>query len=392
VSQLGDRLALVAFPWLVYTTTGSAVSTGVVLAMYTLPYVFFGTVAGALIDRLNKRWVMVGADLVRAALVCAVPFAAQRSLPAVYALTFLTACATVFFHPSLLSLLPEIVDRSRLLRANSLLSTSENVTEIGGYAVAGFLVAAVATRTAFLIDGATFLVSAAALSAMAYRPLSAAAATDIPEGAETDARPNPVTAHRMAAEIREGLAFLFGHRGLRANTILVVCAAIGVGASYPLTFLLAMRAYSGASSFGLMETAIAGGYLAGSLLMATLAKKVRKGLAVTLGLLVIGVGYVVVAALDPLPAVLAAFAVLGLANAAFLISVDTYFQETIPAPLRGRVWGARFTLTQATYAVGVLAAGALAASHAVRPLFVICGVIVGVPALVALFSPAVRKE
>ena len=61
---MGDRLAMVAFPWLVYTTTGSALSTGVVLAMFTLPYVLFGAVAGGVLDRIDRRGVMVAADIV----------------------------------------------------------------------------------------------------------------------------------------------------------------------------------------------------------------------------------------------------------------------------------------------------------------------------------------
>ncbi len=73
VSQMGDRLAMVAFPWLVYKSTGSTLSTGVVFALYTLPYILFGTLAGVFIDRLNKRTVMVVADVVRAGLVVLVP-------------------------------------------------------------------------------------------------------------------------------------------------------------------------------------------------------------------------------------------------------------------------------------------------------------------------------
>ena len=53
ISQMGDRLAMVAFPWLVYRSTGSALSTGAVLALYTLPYVLFGAFAGVLMDRLK---------------------------------------------------------------------------------------------------------------------------------------------------------------------------------------------------------------------------------------------------------------------------------------------------------------------------------------------------
>ena len=63
VSQIGDRLAALAFPWLVYTSTGSALGTGAVFAVYTLPYVLFGALAGVAVDRFDKRRLMITVDL-----------------------------------------------------------------------------------------------------------------------------------------------------------------------------------------------------------------------------------------------------------------------------------------------------------------------------------------
>ena len=134
---MGDRLAMVAFPWLVYRSTHSTLSTGSVFALYTLPYVLFGTFAGAVIDRFNKRTVMVVADLLRVGLALLVPLAATRSLPAVYVLSFAIASAAVFFDPCKLAIVPDIVGTDRLLRANSLLASGENLTEILGFALAG---------------------------------------------------------------------------------------------------------------------------------------------------------------------------------------------------------------------------------------------------------------
>jgi MFS family permease len=91
-----------------------------------------------------------------------------------------------------------------------------------------------------------------------------------------------------------------------------------------------------------------------------------------------------------LPLILADFAVIGTANAAVLISIDTYVQSVVPNALRGRVWGTRFTLTQGVYALGVLVAGALATTVGLGPLFGLCGLIVFVPALVGFFVPVVR--
>ena len=164
---------------------------------------------------------------------------------------------------------------------------------------------------------------------------------------------------------------------------MAVVAAVGVGASYPLSFLLAMQSFHGTRAFGFMEAAIAVGYLAGSLAVAVMARRLRTGRLIPLGLIGMGIGYVLVGVAGSLPLVLVVFAALGVANAAFLVSVDTYLQKIIPEAIRGSVWGVRFTLSQSAYAVGVLLAGALATSIGVGPLFVACGVLVAASALVA---------
>jgi MFS family permease len=379
ISQLGDRLAMVAFPWLVYTTTHSALSTGLVLALFTLPYVLFGAIAGGVLDRLDRRAVMIAADVVRAGFVAAVPFVAERSLTGVFVLAFLTACATVFFDPGLMALVPDIVPDEALLAANSVLEASSHLTEIIGYAAAGFVVYYVARPTVFTLDAVTFGVSAVTLLAMTLdRSGSRNRAGALGE--------QPSLIH----QIREGMTFLLHHAGLRANTLLAVAAVAGVGAFYPLTFLLAADRFSGPRTFGFMEAAIAIGYVIGSVVVGTQAKRVRKGLAITIGLMVMGVCYALPWHLHALPLVLADFVVLGIANAVMLTSIDTYVQSAVPAALRGRVWGVRFTLTQGVYALGVLVAGALATTVGLGPLFGLCGLIVFVPALIGLFLPVVR--
>lgn len=378
VSQMGDRLAMVAFPWLVYQSTGSALSTGVVLALYTLPYVLFGAFAGVVIDRFNKRAVMVTADVLRAGFVLLVPLVAGRSLAGVYALSFAVASVSVFFDPSQLAMLPDIVHPRDLMRANSLMSTGENLTEIIGYALAGLTVASVTTATAFRIDSLTFCVSALALLAMRYQ----APVREAVSGA----------AESFWHELREGLRYVRGHRGLLMNTAMVMASAAGIGASYSLTFLLAVRVLDGgAKAFGTFEAVIAVGYLTGSLTMVTLATRIPKGYAMTIGLAAMGVSLVLVAAAGGVWQACIPFAALGLANAAALIAIDTYLQQTVPEHLRGRVFGVRFTLTQGTFALSVLIGGALAGVFDVRALFVVAGVLVAVPAIAGLFVRDIRE-
>jgi MFS transporter, DHA3 family, macrolide efflux protein len=369
---------MVAFPWLIYQRTGSAVSTGVVLALYTLPYVVVGPFAGVVIDRMDKRRLLIASDVVRAALIALVPLAAAWDLTAVYGLALLVASVNVFFDPCKLALLPDVVEERQLLRANSVLATGETLTEVIGYATAGFALAWLSTATAFRIDALTFLVSAVAFLLMRYR------------------RPLRETTEQVAfsvwREVGEGLVFVRQRRGLLFNTVLVVAASLGVGATYPLTFFFAVEVLDGGTAaFGLFEASIAAGFLAGSLLLASLGSRVPRGYAILAGLVVLGAAYVIVALTDTVWTACIPFAVAGVANAASLIAVDTYVQSIVPERLRGRVWTMRFTFTQGAYALSVLAGGALASMGDVRFLLALAGAVIAVPALLGFFSRTLRE-
>ncbi len=376
VSQMGDRLAMVAFPWLVFTRTGSYVGTGAIFALYTLPYVLFGIFAGVAIDRVDKRRLMVSTDVIRAGLIALVPVAAAWSLPAVYVLSFLTSTASVFFEPTKLAILPEIVPRERLLRANSLLATGDNLTEVLGYGLAGVVVAVFGTR-AFHIDAATFLVSALALLLMRYRAPS---------------RVTRRVARSIAHDIHEGMNYLRRHRGLRANTLMVLAAAVGLGAAWSLTFFLAFQVFDGGPEvFGIFEATIGAGYLVGSIGVALAATRLSKGVAMSVGLAIMGAAMVTVAVAPTVWLATLPFLIVGVANAVVLIAIDTYVQEVVPQDVLGRVLGARFALTQGTFAVSVLVGGALAGVFEVRALFIVAGVLVAVPGVIALFVREIRN-
>ena len=377
VSQMGDRIAAVALPWLVYRHTGSALGTGLVLALYTLPYVLLGTIAGVLVDRVNKRTLMMLTDAARGLLMLAVPLLAEVSLVAVYVLAFMVASLAVLFDPAKLAIVPEIVSAPRLLRANSLLSTAENVTEVVGYGFAGILLASVSTLTAFRIDALTYAGSAAALAFMAYHPAHHAI---------------PSRARSVAQDARDALLYLGNHRGLLANTLISVAAAAGAGATYPLIFLFAVRELDGGpKAFGYLEAALGLGFFIGSLALAGAARRVRKGTTMIVGLTLTGTGVVLMALTTSMWSAAAVLLLVGVVNASALIAIDTFVQEAVPERLRGRVWGTRLTLTQGTYALAVLVTGGFAGIIDLRTLFVISGALIAVPALVGAFVEEIRR-
>jgi MFS family permease len=297
----------------------------------------------------------------------------------VFILGFAISSAGVFFDPAKLAILPELVPPGRLLRANSLLSTGENLTEILGWAFAGLLLASVSTSAAFELDAATFAASAVALALMRYTPAASAAA-------ERSAR-------ALWGDLKEGFSFLGHDRGLRANTLMIVVCVAGLGAAYPLTFLFAVEVLGGgAGAFGALEAAVGAGFLIGSLLLVAMATRVHKGPVMIMGLALMGACLALVATTEAVWIAAVPLAVFGLANAVVLIAVDTYLQEVVPQGMRGRVLGTRFTITQGTYALSVLVGGALAAVVDVRALFVVAGAIVATSALLGLLTREVRDS
>ncbi len=377
VSQMGDRLAMIAFPVLVLKTTGSTLSTGLVLAMYTLPYLVFAPWAGVIIDRFDRRRLMILSDVARALLVALVPLVASRSMPATFVLSFAVASFGVLFDPAKMSLLPDVVADDHLVRANSLLETTEKLTEILGYAAAGVLLSVLSTTAAFRIDALTFVLSAGALLLMKVQPWW-----------RTKKREEGIS---FGHQFREGLAYLGRHKGLRTNTIVVIFSAIGVGAAYPLTFFLATNVFDkGAGGFAALEVAIAIGYLVGSVAVAWLGSRLNLGAGMFTGLVGMGLFLGLVALTGNLWSAALPFALFGLADAFAVIAIDTYVQQTVPEELRGRVWGVRLCLTQGASAAAIIVVGALASSVSVPALLVAAGLVIAVPAAVGAFIPAGR--
>jgi len=311
--------------------------------------------------------------------VLAVPFVAAHSLASVYVLAFVIASLGVFFEPAKLAIVPEIVPGARLMRANSLLSTGENLTEILGWALAGLLLAAVSISSAFVLDAATFAVSALALALMRYQ-------APVREAAEH-------AGGAFWSELKEGFSFLRHDPGLSANTTMIVVSVAGLGAVYPLTFFFAVSVLDGGVGvYGALEAVISIGFLVGSLALVVLASRVHKGRVMIGGLVVMGVCLALVALTGSVWLAAVPFALFGIANAVALIAVDTFLQQRVPEGMRGRVLGTRFMLTQGTYAASVLAGGALAGVADVRVLFVVAGGIVAVSGLLGLTSHQVRSS
>jgi MFS family permease len=172
-SAIGDSLVGVALAFAVLELTGSAGDLGLVFAAFALPRVVLTLVGGVWSDRLPRQRVMVACDLLRAAtqaVVSALLITGNAELWHLIALALVMGSADSFFSPAATGLMPEIVSPGRMQQANALRSLSQSGAHIVGPLLSGVIVATIGTGWAFALDGVSFLVSAAFLSAMRVRP------------------------------------------------------------------------------------------------------------------------------------------------------------------------------------------------------------------------------
>lgn len=224
-SIAGTAGTYVAMPTLMYRMTGSALYTGVLTALESVPYVVFGLFGGAVADRADRRRMMIITDVLNAAVLLSIPLAAAFGALTVGHLLVaatLTASLFVFFDAANFGALPTLVGRDRIARANGAVWGASTLLEIGVPAFVGVLVAIVHPATVLAADAATYLVSAFCVARI-VRPLSdqdrlaaaAAAGRRMLDGLRTD--------------IAEGLRFLWYHATIRPMTLIGCAQAVAGG-------------------------------------------------------------------------------------------------------------------------------------------------------------------
>jgi MFS family permease len=190
VSVIGDGITPIALTFAVLELTGSGTDLGLVLAAQTLPLAGLALVGGVWADRLPRARVMIGSDLVRAAVQGIAAVLLLSGAAQIWQLALLAAAhgaAEAFFRPAAGALLPQIVPGPQLQKANALMGMSDNFGWMVGPAVAGTLVALIGAGGAIAVDAATFLVSAVFLTGVRAPALVRSRATQ-----------------RFVAELRDG--------------------------------------------------------------------------------------------------------------------------------------------------------------------------------------------
>jgi MFS family permease len=345
VSLLGDGIYLVAVAWQVYDLSNDPAALSLVGMSWTLGMVAFLLFGGIVSDRVERRRVLIAADLVRALVVGVIGVLSLTGTLEVWhlvALVVLFGAGEAFFGPAFGALVPDLVAGERLVEANALDQfVRQAAARLIGPALGGAVVAAVGSGSAFVFDAATFLVSAACVAALRVRSLP---------GARDGAR-------SARAELREGWVFVRSQPWLWAT--LVTAAVSLLFFMGPLEVLLPYVVrndlHAGAAAFGLILGAGGAGAIVASLALSQRGLP-RRYLSFAYALWSVGtlpfIGYALGTAVWQLAALAAVY---GACMTGGMIVWGTLMQTRVPPELRGRVhsldWFVSVALTPLSFAL-----------------------------------------
>jgi MFS family permease len=388
ISLFGDRLHQIALGVMVFALTGSALQTGLVFLAATLPNLLLGPIAGTFVDRWDQKRVMIVSDLVRAALVLAIPFVVEVGIAFVYVLVFIVTTVSLFFRPAKAAILPRIVDRDELTPANGAIWTGETLADIAGYPLAGLFVAFLGSEIAlaFWVDAVTYVVSAVLLTGLV-----------IPQAARelTGRTGNAVAA--FVDELREGWGFLRRQATLFQNTIVSVLAQLSIGTSLALMVVFTKESLDGGvipypESYAVIEAAIGVGNLIGGFVVGAIGARLRKGWLVITGFAVMGAAYIALGLTSNELLAVGAAVVIGAFNLVYVIPSQTLFGELVPSGLMGRVIAIRSSIVMGALTGAMAVSAALADVIDAGTIIAVSGGLTVLAAVLALALPAVRES
>ena len=163
ISQIGDKFHMLAVAFLVLKTTGSPAKMGLVLFCSVFPSMLLGFISGAFLDRYNRKVIIVGADVVRGLIVtglCIMYYFGTLSFPALLVAQLMLSACTAFFDPAIPAIIPQIVKKDQLTRANSQTQFVSGISTIIGPVLGGLTVAWTGYLTVFIINAGSYLFSA----------------------------------------------------------------------------------------------------------------------------------------------------------------------------------------------------------------------------------------
>ena len=358
VSALGDWLGFLAITVLAASLgssggnggAGGGAAVGLVMSARIIPGFFLAPVAGVMIDRWDRKKVMVTCDLVRAAVIASLPFV--HTVTGLVIASLVLEVGTLAWSPAKEASVPNLVPHERLTSANSL----SLVAAYGTFPVAAVFFALLAqlagslghidalhafktdqTALAFYADAGTFMLSAMLISTLA-----------LPEAARRRTNGDKrIDFSQTFHELKEGWRFIFMNPVVRSVNLGLACGLIGGGMVVPLGSIFSSDVLgSGAAGYGVFITALGFGVAVGVLLLSVTQKRLPNVRVFEMSIVTAGVSLIFAASMSSLEFAIIGVFVLGICGGSVYVVGFTLLHENVEDALRGRIFSALYTIVR----------------------------------------------
>ncbi len=364
-SNLADGVFWIAFPLLAVQLTDLPLLIAGVAIVGRLPWLVFVLIAGALADRLDRRRTMVSVaafrTLVAAGLAIGIVLEVVN-LPMLYITAFALGVGETLFDTAAQSVMPSVVDKEQLSRANGRLYAAElTANQFVGPPLGGLL-AAIAVALAFAGSAVAFAVGVIALSLLSgsFKPAPSAEPTSI------------------VADIREGLRYLRGHRVLRTMALMVGGANLASSAAFGIIVLYVVAPGPmglDEVGFGVLMTTMGIGSLAGSLVAERVERRVGRSRLLLISMVVMAITIAIPGVTSHPVAVGAAFALSGAFIMMWNVVTVTLRQRIVPDRLLGRINASYRLLAWGSQPIGALLGGLIGEFVSLQAVFLAAGAV-----------------
>ena len=368
ISAAGDSFSFLAIAICIDDLSDSAGASAqalsLVLIAYALPTLVLGLFAGTLVDRWDRKRVMVFSDVARAIIAPGyLLLQSSTDLPVAILTAFLLASFGVFFYPARTALLPSLVRKDELMSANGSMQLGNTIAKLAGPALAGLVIGFWGTRVAFLVDSASFMISGVLVLGISGVVTRAAASSEGTRSAMQD--------------FREGVRFVLQSRLLQGVTLGIGIAMLGIGAVNVLFVPFLRDAFVvDPTILGGIETAQGVGMVLGALSISALARKLSSLKISVAAMIGLGIGICAFGLAPALSLIVAAMPLIGFTLPPINASLSTMLQRGIPEGLLGRASSVMDMASSLTNLLSMGLAGWIAGMLGLRETFVLAGGII----------------
>jgi len=365
ISQFGDKLSQMALIGFVHQKSpGSTIELAKLILFIIVPVFIIGPIAGAYVDRWNRKHIMVASDLLRGILVLLIPVLimfTKSTLP-IYLLVFIIFSITRFFLSGKMAIIPSIVPREHLLVANSLSDTTRIIAAIIGIGFAGLVVSRMGVIGSFYIDSATFFLSATLLSTIALRSTG----PRLKEGLlQAEKAMKEAIKKSIFKEIKDGLGYFIKLRNIRFVASIWLLIMSGAGAIICVTIVFIQESFGSVTAdLGLLGMFLAVGLFIGAVIYGRFGQRLKKSKVIFSSLTLTGIGVVLFAVLvrnfHSFRATAALNLVIGMFASPIVVSSNTLVHEALPEDVRGRVFSSLEAIAHLGFLVCMLLSSFLA--------------------------------